>query len=1072
MPNFKLYCDPKPDYYYFDKTISQRIEKGESGWLALVPVNRAVRQWQRRLIDVAADKILAKPAIYTIDDLLVAAYNNLPNAKIVLNNDILIFFMEEILRREAGNLTYFPKNAVTQSGLAVKIASTVGELRRFGYSAAELQEKSAEELEMPQEKRADFIRILSALEALLGQRYIDRAHAICSVASCFTPELLQPVCGEIKEIFISGYGLFTPAYFDFISASIDKVNVAIKLEYHPQNSRLFTHTFPAYQKFMAMGAQQIVEHNVSNLAKGLFKRDTQSGLQNSSRYQLFPAKDSEQEIKQIATSIKNEIVSKRLKPSEMALTFANLEQYVPTIHRIFKELDLPYNLSTGFGLKQSPLVQFMLTLPLLSIEKFPIERVFKLIRSPFIYGVQNGDLSLLYTTLVQMRQNHLTPHWEKNDLIKSKVESDERFAQQVAVLQQFLTPFYAFETAALNSAQFYEQMVSLLDSCGALNWYQNTNQAPALKYKEREYRAFNRFMKLLDQFSWSMQKIYANTTFNAEEWLKKLGISVSQVTYNLTEWPQDAVQIMPRLEIQAVPYKRLYLGGLIDGVFPRSLTADIFFTDSNRTKMGLLATASLQEQDRFMFFSLLEAAEQDVLLSWPQFSGDKAFVPSTFISDMQDIFKLEQYENSHFNQMVNVADIWNEIGSAIQLLDSEKVFNLVGFLEKTDENETLNQFKYVLTQAAILHQRSNTLLKFGPFEGQLAGDNQILGQIENKYGNRVWSITQLEQYAFCPMQFLLQRILKLNETPEMEESISALERGNVLHDILFKFYRYLISINQTVNPLRFREKLFEIANQELKTMPFKGLFWELEKQKILGSDEIPGLLDTFLAYEQQMIDENGFIPHHFEFAFGHKANEHCDPASTTVLLKLQDKKNRTLSLNGKIDRIDLDKAKQNAMIFDYKTGRYSIKKAQDILKGKSFQLPVYTFAVEQLIGTRPNVVLGGYYLIKDAQNCQRSAAMMDRDAIEVSWVSSQSPAKLPNKKIVDEEGNELTFNALLNKNIETIFTKRDQLFSGDFSHCPTPDDAGCKSYCTFKRICQKQVNKITRQAEMGEKQWG
>ena len=53
----------------------------------------------------------------------------------------------------------------------------------------------------------------------------------------------------------------------------------------------------------------------------------------------------------------------------------------------------------------------------------------------------------------------------------------------------------------------------------------------------------------------------------------------------------------------------------------------------------------------------------------------------------------------------------------------------------------------------------------------------------------IYSVTELEIYARCPFQYFINNVLKFRvEEDETEDELSGLERGSLLHDVLFEFY--------------------------------------------------------------------------------------------------------------------------------------------------------------------------------------------------------------------------------------------------------------------------------------------
>ena len=310
------------------------------------------------------------------------------------------------------------------------------------------------------------------------------------------------------------------------------------------------------------------------------------------------------------------------------------------------------------------------------------------------------------------------------------------------------------------------------------------------------------------------------------------------------------------------------------------------------------------------------------------------------------------------------------------------------------------------------------------------------------------------------MQFFLKRILRLEEFDEFEDEVSPLERGNAVHNILFKFYTKLRSQNSAAFPGEHLELLKKITLEELNSLPFDGFFWELEKIRYFGRGDAPGLLEKFLETETTEIDQTGFIPSHFEYCFGPTYDKDVDQKSVPQLLTLQNEDGNQIKISGKIDRIDINPKTNQALVYDYKTGSIDGKNAQSVAKGLSFQLPIYIMAVEHLLNLELEVVYGGYYQVKDAQNCKREAAMVDPD--KYPFTKKNSRARLPNSYVRIEKES-VTFNQLIDFSKEKALEKQQELLKGKFTHTLYPDDKRCSNFCDYKRICQKYVSKLKYQ---------
>ena len=117
----------------------------------------------------------------------------------------------------------------------------------------------------------------------------------------------------------------------------------------------------------------------------------------------------------------------------------------------------------------------------------------------------------------------------------------------------------------------------------------------------------------------------------AVDYYQHLSLAIENTTYNLREWSDFGVQILPRLEILSLDIDYLFIGGLVEGEFPRLFTRDIFFNDQERQQIGLNASEDLLAQDRFLFYQWLSFPVKRLILSYPQVEGDSLYYHRLFL---------------------------------------------------------------------------------------------------------------------------------------------------------------------------------------------------------------------------------------------------------------------------------------------------------------------------------------------------------------------------------------------------------------------------------------------------------
>ena len=107
MPDLKIYTGPLQSYYFFSSQVIESIQNKQNDFLVILPVNRAVRLFKRKLIDSIKDKVLINPPIFTFNDLLIQLYRIMPGAKRIVSGEMLHLIVESIIDDKIDELKYF-----------------------------------------------------------------------------------------------------------------------------------------------------------------------------------------------------------------------------------------------------------------------------------------------------------------------------------------------------------------------------------------------------------------------------------------------------------------------------------------------------------------------------------------------------------------------------------------------------------------------------------------------------------------------------------------------------------------------------------------------------------------------------------------------------------------------------------------------------------------------------------------------------------------------------------------------------------------------------------------------------
>ncbi len=548
--------------------------------------------------------------------------------------------------------------------------------------------------------------------------------------------------------------------------------------------------------------------------------------------------------------------------------------------------------------------------------------------------------------------------------------------------------------------------------------------APEEHIKEREIQACRKFSSLLEALAHAAW-IPADKPIDAQEFARLIS-SLGEEGDESGLQDSTGVAVLGPHECQHLKFPVVFIGGLVEGTFPR-LTTRLPFTNSlENTRMGTRSLSEILREEQYYFIAALVSAQKTVYLSAPLADGDKPLLTSAFFErvrmrtgdqpwpDAAGIVPASR-RTAAVHAGTEIRD--EKICAALSLVpDSQDISDLV---------ERINMERF--------HRRGSC---DSPYDDILS-DESIRAELAERYGPaHVYSPTSLETYARCPFEYFLNRVINLQALPEVEPNLSAGDRGTAIHDILSTFYRQWRAAGKTrVNPVSLvdaTEMILRIATEELDTYSFQSPLWDATRILMLGDRHTgPGYFERFLAHETDESD-SPLVPSLFEYSFGMGITGSDDPLSSPSPVELVSPDGeRKVFIRGRIDRIDCT-PDGNFLIYDYKSGSQH-PKTKDIEAGTALQLPLYLLAFGKITGNHG--IGGGYYTIR--REVDRSMVLVDAAACEL----------MTSRPRVSKD-----FAGTIRNSQDCTFAYIDGIRNGSF---PLPLEEECPNpYCEFKRICR------------------
>jgi len=279
-----------------------------------------------------------------------------------------------------------------------------------------------------------------------------------------------------------------------------------------------------------------------------------------------------------------------------------------------------------------------------------------------------------------------------------------------------------------------------------------------------------------------------------------------------------------------------------------------------------------------------------------------------------------------------------------------------------------------------------------------------------KLKDMVYSPSAIDNYIKCPIMFYYSNILKFEEKRFITEDIDIMDRGNLIHRILFDTFKGFMK--REIDPSHYDDILNKM-HEEIESS---------FKDKVVTGDYY--LFKTLAAYKLE-----GFLRKSIRNAPGPFIIQYLEETVRGDIIT----GNGTIRFKGRIDRIDLSLHSNENMIIDYKTGntrQYSqniLKKTDfssidDIHKNvESFQLPLYVYLFHKMFSAPIKDINAKLVLLKnneeellfeDKQGIDRESALnMYMDGVKTVLTDLLDSSK-PFKPFDDDLCGKCPFNGL------------------------------------------------------------
>jgi len=409
-------------------------------------------------------------------------------------------------------------------------------------------------------------------------------------------------------------------------------------------------------------------------------------------------------------------------------------------------------------------------------------------------------------------------------------------------------------------------------------------------------------------------------------------------------------------EARGCAFETVFLPGLAEGLFPqRSFEDPLLLDEFRREVTGLLPTRDDRvEQERLKLRLALGAARERLIASYPRMdtAEGRPRVPSFYALELPRAMegrlpKLKEFEDKARAGAPARINWPAPVDTADAIDDAEYDLAVLGRSEKAAH--------YLLDVDATLARSLRARWKrwnhkWWDADGLIVTEPGALEALAtHRLTARAWSPSSLQKFAECPYQFALHGIFGLRPRDDAEalEQLDPLTRGGLFHAVQFALLGDLKrSSLLPVRPDNLTEALkhLDVALDRVAGEYREQLAPAIERVWQTGVEDLRSDLRGWLQFVAA--NDAGWVPLHFEFAFGLPPSAERDPASTAAEAILEE----GVHLRGSIDLVEREATSGALRVTDHKTGKRPDAIPLYVGGGKLLQPLLYGLAVQGLLG--------------------------------------------------------------------------------------------------------------------------
>jgi len=985
------------------------LEQGSEQPLILLVPEQATYQAERA--------ILADERINGYNKLMVLSFDRLQfwvsgknTARPALSQLGRQMIIHKILRDNKSKLKIFDSSA-TRLGLSRQIAQTVAELHRYAKTPEDIDQLLSELQKDKQVPRPSWpwYHGLEARDTLAALKFADIGLIFKEYLSLIEGNFLDPdlqltrACGEVAKtdfvkdakLWVDGFAGFTAGELAILTEMLRTVKdaqIALCLDpteidlinpdaqntdptglFNPTQST-YTQLIDNIKKCKLHLAKPIILNKpirfssspqLAHIEQNIFKTPA-AKISAGNNIHIVSAQNRRSEVQFIARRILQLVREKDYRYRDIAVIASDINSYEHYIRAYFDDYNIPFFIDKRKPLNQHPVVQLINSALQVVTGGFSHHDIFTCLKTDLV-PVERRDVDLLenYCLAYGIGSND----WQSDDQWRYAADNEQEFDEEQInhIRQKAISAILKLRNSLcppdnpskkITAEQFTGIIRSFLDDSQVNHtlgkWIEEANENGNYTAVDEHRQFCEKLMNIFEE----LVEVFNTQEMTCQDYIAIISSAFSQLTMAFIPPKLDEVLVGSIERSRHPDLKAAFLIGATQREFPAPVTFDTILSENDRSAV---------ESAGFQLSPSVNSA-----LAERQYLAYIAFTrPSELLYVTYPIMDEKGSANVHSQFIDNLLSLFDNLDEETIQAETEHIYN---------KNE-LTEFLCRRLGKDVLPTKSSDRGKTGELLCEISSDEELgeLGEIVStaiNYDNRAHldnalirelfskqirsSATRLSTFADCPYKYYARYVLELKERKEFK--FEPLDLGNFYHRILDLLFKQIHSEKKSIETIEDKE-LIELLRGKItyliQTNSFISNFSRHSEHNAYIIRSAQEHLEEFVPALAQMVRAGDFRPAMSEVGFG----QIKDSSETIGEYEFEISKDHKLSLDGKIDRIDIANIedKQLAIVFDYKR-KETLFSWSKLYYGLDMQLPIYLLAVTNAKDSKVKEAVGAFYI--------------------------------------------------------------------------------------------------------------